>query len=850
MRAIVVVALLARLAHAECDKGKALPIARGPIVVDGVLDDPTWQKACFAEDFEQLQPKFGKPPSHPVKVAVAIDGDTLYVGARMWSANRDDIDDALTQRDDTSQAERFIVSLDPSHTKRIAYSFAVTAAGVRADWIHTDDSEGDRDLSWNPVWVAKTQIYADGWSAEMAIPLGQLRLPREPAASWGINFDWFIPHRQEDVFWRAVPPDRTAWASYFGELTELPPVQPRLGLELLPYVAARVTGNEVAPPQPAHRWLAGFEAGLDAKLRPLPGLTIAATINPDFGQVDADPAFVNLTAYEVHLPEKRPFFIENNSLFGDTESTYFYSRRIGGLPLTLPAYDEADLPPQVRILGAAAAGGYVESHTQIAALAAVTDRADANAIVDGVHAPIAVSPLTGWAAARVEHQIGASVLGGTVTAVDRALGGTGLSAILPETATVAAADARLRTSDGTWELYDYAGLSAITGTAAAITSVEERSAHYFQRPDQPHVHLDTDAHHLIGWQAGVEGTKRSGLWQGSAGAHLTSPGFELNDIGALDVADLIDTSVEVRRRDTVPGERLFSWEVAAGGDQRWNFGGLRRPTDLNVEGDLTTLAFNSASLTANFYSPGENDNLTRGGPRMGLGWAGNIIAAAETPFNFARQWSGQLELEVSPTAEQGVIASGSFTDRIVSSLRLDITPSLSVVETHLQYVATVTDAGGGEDTYGARYVFGHLHRKDAAIELRATWSLSPDLVITLYAQPFVSVGRYDELGELAAAGSDQIRWYTQLAHAGASRSIVDGGAAFSVPEPDYTVASLRSTAVLRWELRPGSTLFIVWQQSRGGVAVPVAQPLHGALPDVFTQSAIHTLAIKLSWWFG
>ena len=206
-----------------------MPIARGPVTVDGVLDDPTWQRACFISDFEQKSPRYRGAPTHPMRIAVAVDGDTLYVGARMYS-DPGDVDAALTQRDDTRQAERLVVSIDPSHTRRIAFSFAVTAAGVRADWIHTDDTEGRRDYSWSPVWITKTQILDNGWVAEMAIPLSQLRLPREPATSWGINFNWYIPHRNEDVFWRAVPPDRAAWASWFGELTDLPPIRPGVAL--------------------------------------------------------------------------------------------------------------------------------------------------------------------------------------------------------------------------------------------------------------------------------------------------------------------------------------------------------------------------------------------------------------------------------------------------------------------------------------------------------------------------------------------------------------------------------------------------------------------------------------------
>jgi hypothetical protein len=195
-----------------------------------------------------------------------------------------------------------------------------------------------------------------------------------------------------------------------------------------------------------------------------------------------------------------------------------------------------------------------------------------------------------------------------------------------------------------------------------------------------------------------------------------------------------------------------------------------------------------------------------------------------------------------------MVASASLTARIVPALRLDLTPSLTVVESHRQYITEVDD-GENAMTFGPRYIFGHLHRREAALELRATWSLSPDLVLTLYAQPFASVGRYSELGELPTAGSGDIRWYASTSHVSAMRQI-DDTIPFQIAEPDFTVVSLRSTAVLRWELRPGSTLFVVWQQSRGGVAQPVAQPLHAVLPDVATQSAIHTFAIKLSYWFG
>jgi hypothetical protein len=849
-RAAVLLLLVAsRLAHADCPHDKTLPVALGSITVDGDLDDPTWQHACFAEDFEQKQPVYGAKPTHPVKVAVAIADGTLYIGARMWSAGPQDIDDALTQRDDTQQAERFIVSLDPSRTRRVAYSFAVTARGVRADWIHTDDNEGARDDSWNPVWRAKAHILADGWSAEMAIPLSQLRLPTKPATSWGINFDWYIPHRQEDVFWRAVPRDRTAWASYFGELVGVPPVHPGLGLELLPYVSTRVALDESPSGGFGERVRTGIEAGLDVKLRPLPGLTVSATFNPDFGQVDADPAFVNLTAYEVELPERRPFFVENNTLYGDSPARYFYSRRIGSLPRVLPDADEIDLPAQVRILGALAAGGYIAPRTQIATLAAVTDETSADAITAGARHSLVVAPLTGWSATRLEQQLGASVIGATATTVVRSLDGTGLESLLPSSAFAGGADAKLRTCDGEYELSMFAGATHVAGSAAAIALVETSAAHMFQRPDQSHVHVDPAAHHLNGAHGGIGVAKRSGVWQGEAAAGFESPGYELNDIGRLQSADDIDAAAGVRRFENTPGKHLFAWGTGLAANTEWNFGGLRRPVDVGAFLDLMSNSFHSVSFNIDVATPGIADDLTRGGPRMKIGWSSVANLFATTPNGRAFQLSGDINVQASETLDRGIFANATLSARVVPSVRLDLTPSFTIGGTRRQYVATVSDAGGGAETYGARYLFGDLSRKEAALELRATWSLSPDLVVTLYAQPFVSVGRYDRIGELVAAGSGDVRWYDSTSRSGDMRTILDGGTGFAIAEPDYSVTSLRSTAVLRWEPRPGSSIYVVWQQARGAGAA-VSRPLHQAAPDLFTQPGVHTLAVKLAYWFG
>jgi hypothetical protein len=271
------------------------------------------------------------------------------------------------------------------------------------------------------------------------------------------------------------------------------------------------------------------------------------------------------------------------------------------------------------------------------------------------------------------------VLGATATAVERDLAGSPLAQLLARTALVGGGDARLRTADGTYEGFLYAGLTSVFGTPEAIATVEQSSAHYFQRPDAGYLHVDTDAHHLIGWHAGAIGTKRAGEWQGSAEANVESPGFELNDLGVLQSADDIDLSADIRHTVTRPGEHVFMWDAGAGASASWNFGGLRKPLDLRASGDITSRAFNAASIALDVTTPGGSDDLTRGGPVMRTGWGESATLTATTPRG---------------RAQQGLVASASLASRLTPALRLDVTPSLTWIESDRQYVTTVTDANG------------------------------------------------------------------------------------------------------------------------------------------------------------
>jgi hypothetical protein len=339
------------------------------------------------------------------------------------------------------------------------------------------------------------------------------------------------------------------------------------------------------------------------------------------------------------------------------------------------------------------------------------------------------------------------------------------------------------------------------------------------------------------------------MYNGNAGISFESPGLELNDIGVLHQSDGIDIQTELDRSVTEPTKSLYSWQTGLFAEQEWTFGGDRRPASLNYHLSAILPSLWGGAIGVNGYSAGDVPDLTRGGPLMKVGWEEKVIVDVFSPSGRSNQFDVTAQVMHSEQLDNGFNVTVTAATRVIPELRIDVVPSLTILENHRQYLDTVADPTATE-TFGARYVFGHIHRREAAVQLRATLALSPDLVITMYAQPFVSVGKYDQIGELARAGTDEVRWYDTAVHDPALRTIVDGGSAFSIAEPDYTVASLRSTAVLRWEFRPGSTLYIAWQQDRGGATSTFSRPLHSALRGPFDEAAIHTLAVKLTYWFG
>ena len=800
------------------DKTAVAVRTSGAITIDGRLDEVTWSgAAAFVADFAQKEPSQDAPPTERTEIAIAFDGDALYVAARMELADPSRLDAPMTRRDDTSGAERIIVSFDPYRSRRTAYSFAVTAAGVRADWIHTDDSEYERDHSWNPVWNAAIELGADAWTAEMRIPFSQLRFPDDPTPVWGVNFNRFVPRTREDDFWIVVPKDVTGWSSYFGELRGLDGIEQRLRLEVLPYVAGDMTVGLAEANHPPEY---DAEAGVDLKLGLGPSLTLDATINPDFGQVEADPAVVNLSAYEVIFEEQRPFFVEGSQIFTSQPRTYYYSRRIGA--------------GDARILGAGKLTGQLLRQTNLGALVAVTDEVDD-------------APRAGWGVLRVERELDddASLLGVTATAVGRDVDA---GVALAETALTGGADLRLRLGGGEWELAGGAGGSTVSGAPEAIAAIQRAPAHYYQRPDADHVELDPAATRISGWHADLRGGRREGDWRVEALLGAESPGLEFNDVGILNSADDIDASAGVARVETDPGRFLHSWSVMLHDAEAWNFAGDHKPGFTGITADLTLPSFLRLTFDASVTRPGLSDDKTRGGPLMGVGWGASWGAAINSNGSGPLVWGAHVGGEWSETEATGTAAGASVLWHVSPQLRLQIAPRIVGGKIHTQYLTTLED--GRAETYGNRYVFAELSLREIALQLRTQLSLTPDLTIDAYMEPFVSGGPFARWGELQSPGSRDLLEY-EIVDDGDALIVSDGSEQFELPVPrEFLYLSLRSTVVLRYELRPGSVLYAVWQQDRSDDTDLRASSYLGGLGQSFTAAGEHVVALKLSYWWS
>jgi len=869
--------------HEERPSAEAVRTA-DRITVDGRLDEPAWMTAPPVTDLWQVDPDEGAPVTEPTEVRFLYDDDAIYVGA--WLYDNDGTIVSRMARRDTGipDIDLFAVHFDSYHSHRSSYRFTVAASGAIRDLAAgANDGLTGGDRSWNPVWEVRTTVTPGGWYAEMRIPFSQLRFSRDEEQTWGLQIERKIRPSQENTLWSFTSKDQPEGRITFGHLTGLRGIKPGRPLELLPYVggSAEYTNvplhNDASFPNPFRSGSDYFgRGGLDLKYRLTSNLTLDGTVNPDFGQVEVDPAVINLTAFETRFAERRPFFVEGAEIFefGEDAPEILYSRRIGRPPHgSAPAEAAYDLTPSATtILGAAKLSGKTASGWSLAALNAVTAREQAYwRNIHNTEDRLEVEPLTNYFAGRARRELrgGQTTFGTLVTAVHRNLSGSPLQGKIHSSAYSGGLDFSHDFENRAWHVSGSLSPSYVSGTSESLIATQRTSSRYYQRPDADYLGVDSTATSLFGYSAQAALRKQAGLWRFQVSGSAHSPGYEVNDIGFLRRVDRIGTQMDFGYNETKPGTYFRNWNVTVAPRLAWNYGGdlIDASTTLSGRGQL----HNFARVSGHFsYNPAKmNQRLTRGGPltRDPPGYSGSFNYSTVNQASVTWRLGAQYGRDRSGAWQRGTEFSLKF--RAGEKLDVSIGPSFDQSRSTAQYITSLADETAIR-TFGRRYVFGDLDQNTFSINARINVTLSPQTTIEIFAEPFLSSGNYENIKELAAPSTLDFNRYgagagTIVAVNGQRHFQIDPDGVgpanpFQVDNKDFNVRSLISNAVFRWEWRPGSTLFLVWQQSRSG-RLAASDPnspydrvgnfqLGLDASDLFGMSADNILMIKASYWLN
>ncbi|HEX6942254.1 MAG TPA: DUF5916 domain-containing protein [Gemmatimonadaceae bacterium] len=771
-----------------------------PITLDGRLSESVWASAPVTDSFTQIDPDEGKPSSQRTEVRVLYDDTFIYVGARLHDTGR--ITGRLGRRDmDFGDSDWFGVMIDSYLDHRTAFGFDVNPAGVRHDEIKTIDVD---DYSWDPVWEAATTVDSTGWTAEYRIPFSQIRFSNAREQVWGVQFERIIGRNREYAVSTFIPKSIRGGVPQYGHLLGVEGIRPGKRIEVLPYTVQRASYVDPGTNPFLDKPELGTEVGLDLLFRLSSNLTMNAAFNPDFGQVEVDPAVVNLGVYETFFEEKRPFFIEGSEIFGfgaagTSGGQIFYSRRIGRAPTLSPPPGPNDMPTATTILGATKLSGKVGGWS-LGILEAVTAEEKARfQDPSGATERFPVEPLANYfvGRARREWRGGQTYFGSILTSVHRDLTIAPQEVAMHRAAYAGGADFRHEFANRGWAINGDMELSRVEGSTSAIIATQRRSNHFFQRPDADHLEVDSSATALNGYSANLRLTKQGGAhWRGFVGSAFTSPTYEVNDLGFAVRTDRRDFAGGVTYLENRPGSMWRRWQVNVQGRAERNYDWQSILNFVAANGFAQTLGYWSISANAQYFLKSFDDRLTRGGP-LALRprqVAANLSISSDgrKPVTF-NTFAGGNKLEFGGWAWNVGTEVGIKTS---SRWNLTVGPNFSKAYTPAQFVQSVADPTY-TPTYGRKYVFAPLHQTSVGLETRFNFTFSPTLTLETYAQPLLSSADYGDAKQFVAP-----KTYDFVAYNG------------QVPSLDFNLRSLRGNAVLRWEWREGSTLYVAWQQQR------------------------------------
>jgi len=833
--------------------------------IDGKLDDPVWQTAAPFRDFTQLEPNEGHAPTEETEFRVLYTDASLYVAVRAWDSEPGEVQAQLTRRDLESPSDWLGVAIDSYHDRRTAFVFLVNPVGVKRDIYFFDD--GSEDDSWDAVWDVGVHRDESGWTAEFKIPFSQLRFPNSESHTFGFNIYRRINRLAEELFWRVPPKDEPGFVSRFGDLEGIEGIRPPQRIEILPYTVltgAREPAQEGNPFRDGSHATASF--GGDLKFGLTSNITVDATFNPDFGQVEADPAVVNLTAFETFFPERRPFFNEGIDIFrfsiglgdGDMENeSLFYTRRIGRAPQGRadPRGGYAEQVSQTTIYGAAKVSGRTPTGWTVGLLTAVTAEEEASVVdADGNWFNDIVEPRTGYVVGRLARDFrdGLTQVGIFGTAVKRQL---------PDNLDYLRSSAF--TFGTNWnhrflnDTYSFSGRivgSRVAGSAEAIERTQRSAAHLYQRPDADYLTLDPTRTSLSGFASQISLAKIAGNWRFSGGFDTRTPGFESNDLGFMREADRTIQWTWLQRRWVQPGKVFRSFFINFNQWSVFNYGLDREALGGNVNLHFTLLNYWNGGMGMNTEFEGFSSAALRGGPGLLRPGNWNVWANMNTDGRKAVRGGINGHFWQQPATGSWSWHIGNYISwRVAGNLNFTASPGFNRELDTWQYVRT-------QDALGeTRYIFGELMRNTASMSFRGNWTFAPAISLQFYMQPFIATGEYRSFSKVEDPRGEE--WSDRLVTFGNGQvSEVDGEVSLDLDQdgsadielgnPDFTYLSLRSNAVLRWEYFLGSTVFFVWQHGRTDYASDGQFNLRSGVTDLFNADGTNTFLVKVNYWLG
>ena len=902
-RAALVASLLApSLAHAQVttrSHSDPRPVAhaalrQGEITIDGRIDESAWAAATPITELIQAVPDEGRPPSQKTEIRILYDNAALYIAARMYdSLGAKGVRSALARRDQVMNGDNNLTS------DRIAFVFDTFRDKNSRNWfeLNPDGVKGDHqngDPSYDPVWEGATKIDSLGWTAEFRIPFSQLRFSRATDQVWGMQIWREVNRRNEQDMWAFWRSNEAGGPAYFGTLEGIKVASQPRQVELVPYATTRSKLERVTPGDPYHsnnEML--YRVGGDVKLNLTSNLTLDGTVNPDFGQVEVDPAVVNLSVFETTFQEKRPFFVSNSQYFSTGGfSCYFcsnvsslsliYTRRIGRSPqlagLVSGKSDFMDAADATTILGAGKVTGRTASGISVGMLDAVTNRESARFRPTGsaIDQTQEVEPLANYFIGRFRKDFnnGNTRVGTITTLVNRSLTNPDEVARLRSNAQAGGLDLDHHWANREYSFNVQTALTHIGGDTAAINRAQFASARYYQRPGRTvttdglfDTKYDPTRRNLYGYGFYARVAKETGNWLWEATQNWRSPGFETNDLGVLGRADYKWMLFNVFRQWTTPGSWYRNMYTIWGAQTQNNYDGDKNEGDVHAWWQATFKNYMNLSTFVLLHPSTYDERLTRGGPTVihyGYNmWSTNF--GTDSRKSVVANAQVQVIRPVDNTEGGRVAYYPSVTFKPSSRVLVNLSPSLDIDNTAQQYVTAVTDPTVASQFAGTRYVFGRLQQKTFSMDTRVNVTFTPNLTLEMFAQPFLASGKYSSFKEFAEVKSRRMYFFGRDNGSTVVRNVDQSGAVtytidpdgqtgpaapFNFDNPDFNLRSLRGTGVLRWEYRPGSTIYFVWTQERDGFDQFGDFNFSRDRSALFRDRPTNVFQIKGTYWIG